>query len=83
MAEDRNALNWDALVAEAVARRKAEGLTQADLAALAGVSKPTVVKFEKRGRGITLANAEAILDVLGLARSPGPPEGVDLPPGRP
>lgn len=59
-------VNWSALVAEAIRRRKAEHLSQRDLAALAGVSLPTVVKFEK-GRGeIIVAKALAILRVLGL-----------------
>ena len=35
-------LNWDALVAEALRRRKAERLTQREHAALANVSVPTI-----------------------------------------
>ena len=41
-------LNWERLVREAVAVRKRERLSQRDLAALAGITQPTVVKFEKR-----------------------------------
>lgn len=59
-------VNWPALVAEAIRRRKAEHLSQRDLAALAGVSLPTVVKFEKGSGEIIVAKALAILRVLGL-----------------
>ena len=69
-------INWPALVAEAIRRRKAEGLSQRDLAALAGVSLPTVVKFEKASGEIIVAKALAILAVLGLnsAASEPPPQ---------
>lgn len=60
-------LHWSELVAEAVRLRKAEGLTQRDMAALAGVSLPTVVKFEKGDQDILVSKALAILAVLGLA----------------
>lgn len=46
-------LNWDALVDEAVRRRKTEGLTQVQLAALAGVSAPTIISFEKGDKGLS------------------------------
>lgn len=59
-------IDWSALVAEAIHRRKAEGLSQRDLAALANVSLPTVVKFEKASGEIIVAKALAILAVLGL-----------------
>lgn len=59
-------LDWHALVAEAVRVRKQERLTQHDLAALAGVSQPTIWKFEKGDRNIRLASALDILGALGL-----------------
>lgn len=62
-------VNWSELVAEAIRRRKAERLSQRDLAALAGVSLPTVVKFEKGSGEIIVAKVLAILKVLGLNTS--------------
>ncbi len=66
-------LNWEKLVREAIAVRKQEGLSQRDLAALAGVTQPTIVKFEKGSTSIRLNIALAILRALGLvdARVPG------------
>ncbi len=46
---------------------EARGLTQRDLAALAGVSQPTIWKFEKGVTAIRLDSALAILRALGLA----------------
>lgn len=60
-------LDWPSLVKEAVKRRKEQRLTQEKLAVLAGVSKPTLVSFEKGSTTITLANAIKILYMLGLA----------------
>lgn len=60
-------LNWQDLVAEAKRVRKAEKLSQRDLAALAGVTQPTVVKFEKGNTGLRVNSALAILAALGLA----------------
>lgn len=60
-------LNWQDLVAEARRVRKAEKLSQRDLAALAGVTQPTVVKFEKGDTGLRVNSALAILAALGLA----------------
>ncbi len=59
-------LNWAAFVEEAVKRRKASHLTQQQVAVLAGLSKPTVVRFEKKEQTITLNSAFAILKLLGL-----------------
>ncbi|WP_179041785.1 helix-turn-helix domain-containing protein [Sphingobium lactosutens] len=59
-------LNWRALVDEAVRRRKAEQLTQRDLAALAGVSAPTIVAFERGNTRLRMDKAFDILLVLGL-----------------
>lgn len=59
-------LDWAAIVEEAIRRRKSSKLTQQQLAKLAGVSKPTVVRFEKQEKNITLNSAFAILKILGL-----------------
>ncbi len=59
-------LDWTAIVNEAVKRRKSQGLTQARLAILAGVSKPTIHSFEQGRTTITLANVLKILYILGL-----------------
>jgi transcriptional regulator with XRE-family HTH domain len=47
-------------------RRKDEGLTQVQVAALAGVGKPSVIEFEKGARSLRISTAELILDELGL-----------------
>ncbi len=60
-------LNWRRLVIEAREIRRREKLSQRDLAALAGVSQPTVVKFEKGLTSIHVTSALAILVALGLA----------------
>ncbi len=60
-------LNWSALVAEAIRRRKAEKLTQKEHAALAGVSIPTMIAFDRGERTLSLAKAIDILRVVGLA----------------
>lgn len=67
MADKNSILDWQKIVDEAVARRKTEGLTQRTLAALAGVSLPTLVKFEKGVTDIKLTGVLAILKALGLA----------------
>jgi len=59
-------LNWEALVAEAVKRRKQQRLTQKQLAVLAQVSGPTVNTFEQGKTNITLDSAMKILYCLGL-----------------
>lgn len=59
-------LNWHDLVKEAVKRRKEQRLTQAQLAVLVGVSKPTLNSFEQGKTNITLENAIKILRNLGL-----------------
>ena len=60
------ALNWPAVVEEALRRRKAERLTQREHAALASVSIPTMAAFERGETTLTLAKAFDILRVLGL-----------------
>ena len=62
-------LNWRSLVARALEVRREEGLTQRELAALAGVTQPTVVKFEKGSTSIRVDSVLAILHALGLAEA--------------
>jgi len=64
-------LNWTSLVAEAIRRRKAEKLTQREHAALASVSIPTIVGFDRGEKTLTLAKAFDILRVVGLVEEPG------------
>ena len=59
-------LDWRALVAEALRRRKAERLTQRQHAALASVSIPTIVAFDRGELTLSLAKAFDILRVVGL-----------------
>ena len=61
-------LDWPAIVEEAIARRKESGLTQKQLAVLVGVSKPTIIRFERQGKNITLNSVFAILKILGLLK---------------
>lgn len=63
-------VNWPAVVAEAVRRRKAEGLTQKAHAALAGVSIPTMIAFDRAERTLTLSKAFDILRIVGLVEEP-------------
>jgi len=59
-------LNWKALVEEAVRRRRGLSLTQKQLAALAGVSTPTISRFEQADEDIQRSSALPILEALGL-----------------
>ena len=59
-------LNWNALVAEAIRRRKEQRLTQKQLAVLVGLSTPTVNGFEQGKLTLTLESALKILKSLGL-----------------
>jgi hypothetical protein len=67
-------VNWRALVREAIRRRRAEKLTQREHAALASVSIPTIVAFDRGERTLSLAKAFDILRVVGLVEEP-PEEG--------
>lgn len=67
-------LNWPQLVAEALRRRKAEGLTQQAHADLAGVSKPVIIAFDRGETTLSLGRALSILKVVGLVEE-GPPPG--------
>ncbi len=60
-------LDWSSLVAEAIRRRKEQGLTQKQLAVFVGLSSPTVNAFEQGKQTITLESAVKILASLGLA----------------
>jgi len=59
-------LNWSALVAEAVRRRRAEKMTQKEHAALASVSIPTIIAFDRGECTLSLSKAFDILRVVGL-----------------
>ena len=59
-------LDWRTLVSEAIRRRKAEKLTQREHAALASVSIPTIVSFDRGEETLTLAKAFDIMRVVGL-----------------
>jgi len=59
-------LNWEAITQEARRRRKARGMTQLHLAALAKVSRSTVVRFELNSGDIQLSSALRILSVLDM-----------------
>ena len=63
-------MNWRTLVAEALRRRKAEKLTQRQHAALASVSIPTIVAFDRGERTLSLGKAFDILRVVGLIDEP-------------
>jgi transcriptional regulator with XRE-family HTH domain len=68
-----NQLDWPEIVTSAKRRRNDVKLTQRRLAAVAGVSLPTVVKFEA-GEDVRLSSALAILKILDMV--PKPVEGV-------
>jgi len=59
-------LDWQGIVDEAKRRRKARGLTQQHLAALAKVGRSTLVRFENEKADITLSSALRILGVLDM-----------------
>lgn len=63
-------LNWPELVAEAIRRRKEEKLTQKEHAALASVSIPTIVSFDRGEPTLSLGKAFDILRVVGLVEEP-------------
>ena len=63
-------LDWQSLVGEALRRRKEEGLTQKEHAALANVSIPTIAAFDRGETTLTLAKAFDILRVVGLLSEP-------------
>jgi transcriptional regulator with XRE-family HTH domain len=60
-----NRLDWPEIVKAAKRRRQEMKLTQRRLAGVAGVSLPTIVKFEA-GQDVRLSSALAILKVLNM-----------------
>ena len=56
---------FDELGALVRERRRAEGLTQADLATMAGVGRRFVVELEGGKRSVRLDSVEAVLRVFG------------------
>jgi len=46
--------------------RKRQGLTQAELAALAGIGTATLKRLEAGGKDVTFANLVKVLDALGI-----------------
>lgn len=61
-----DAIDWSAVVDEVVRRRKEEGLTQRQLAALAGVSTPTVNAFEQGETKLQFERVISILEAVNL-----------------
>ena len=59
-------INWPAIVEEAKQRRKTQKLTQQQLAILAGVSTPTVSRFENGEKDVQLSSIMNILGILGM-----------------
>ena len=59
-------LDWHLLVEEAIKRRKEQKISQRRLAAISGVSQPTISRFEQRRDDIQLSSAFKILEALGL-----------------
>ena len=59
-------INWSVIVEEAKQRRKSQRLTQSRLALLAGVSTPTISRFESGEKDIQLSTVNSILRVLGM-----------------
>lgn len=72
------AIDWRRLVEEVLRRRKAEKMTQKEHAALAGVSIPTIVAFDRGERTLTLAKAFDILRVVGLVEERGEDGAQDI-----
>lgn len=72
------AIDWRGLVEEALRRRKAEKMTQKEHAALAGVSIPTIVAFDRGERTLTLAKTFDILRVVGLVEEQGEDGAQDI-----
>lgn len=65
-------LNWPGLVEEAIKRRKEQNLTQHQFSIIIGVSKPTLVDFEKGRTTIKVESALRILSALGLLEQDKP-----------
>lgn len=59
-------LNWQQLVQDTIKARKLAGITQKRHAALAGVSIPTMIAFERAETTLSIAKIMDIIDVVGL-----------------
>ncbi|MET1112218.1 MAG: helix-turn-helix transcriptional regulator [Allosphingosinicella sp.] len=70
-------LNWRELIEEATRRRKNENLSQAALAAIAGVSRATVLSFERGDTNLQLSKVFDLLTALGLLEGVGPVDSQD------
>lgn len=66
-------LDWHNVVKTALMTRKELGLTQKKHAALAGVSIPTMVSFEKGEDTISMGKVYHILRIVGMIEKPKPP----------
>lgn len=62
--------DWKEIVVEALAKRKSLGFTQKKHAALAGVSIPTMIDFEKGKASLTLQKVQDILTAIGMNTKP-------------
>jgi transcriptional regulator with XRE-family HTH domain len=62
-------INWQAIVEQAKQRRKEQNITQEKLAKLAGVSTPTISRFESAEENIEMSSVLNILQVLGMRDS--------------
>ena len=62
-------MNQREIASVVVARRKALGLTQAELADLAGMSRATLSALENAAedRGVTMSTLLTVLSVIGLS----------------
>ena len=64
--DERMIINWNLLYNEAKQRRKQQKFTQKNFALLAGVSTPTIIKFEKGDQNMQIESVLKILFWLGL-----------------
>lgn len=64
--EQYQKFSWQEIVNRSIKRRKELGLTQKRLAMLAGVSIPTISRFENNDHDIKLSSALVILEALGI-----------------
>lgn len=65
-------INWQAVVRETIKRRQCEKLTRTKHAALAQVSIPTMIAFERGDLTLSLQKAFSILKVVGLIEEEKP-----------
>lgn len=59
--------HWQEEIAKIIAARKREGLTQARLAAIAGISTQTLSRLEQAREDVQLSTVLKVLDVLGMS----------------